>query len=498
MIPSATYSLDQARETRSSFGSATGDAEFGVSGKVGLTSAVTVEATLNPDFSQIESDAFQVEVNQRYPVFFSEKRPFFMEGRDIFSLAGPGGDSNLIAAVHTRKIVDPVFGAKLTASAANVTGGVLSAWDEAPGKTVDPGSPNPHEGDVKGYNIARATYSLGGGSYVGAIGTDTRFGGGSNTVGGADISLKLGSRQRVSGMALYTASQELDHGAHTSGAAGHAMWLFDTRRVTVQAFAEHYDRDFRMDTAFYNQTGITRGWVYAGYSFYPDKARTPWLRRVVPFVFTQHGVDRVADGRDHVTVPGVRLNFTRQGFFRVDAILGEEPWAGQQFSIDKGRVMGNVQLLRWLYISGRVVAGNATYYDTVAPFQGRSRQASLDVNIEPIPQLSQQVSATFVDFDRASTGEDVYEVTIVNTRTVYQFNKHFFLRAIAQYDSQRERVLTDFLASYELRPGTVFFVGYGSLLERRAFEDGQWIPLRGEYLTTRRGLFLKASYLFRF
>jgi hypothetical protein len=59
-------------------------------------------------------------------------------------------------------------------------------------------------------------------------------------------------------------------------------------------------------------------------------------------------------------------------------------------------------------------------------------------------------------------------------------------------------VLTDFLASYELRPGTVIYGGYGSLLERRAFENEEWIPRgRGNYLTTRRGLFFKASYVFR-
>ncbi len=77
---------------------------------------MTIDATINPDFSQVESDAFQVEVNQRYPVFFSEKRPFFMEGSDLFSVAGPGGDANMQTAVHTRRIVDPVIGAKVTAS----------------------------------------------------------------------------------------------------------------------------------------------------------------------------------------------------------------------------------------------------------------------------------------------------------------------------------------------------------------------------------------------
>ena len=103
-----------------------------------------------------------------------------------------------------------------------------------------------------------------------------------------------------------------------------------------------------------------------------------------------------------------------------------------------------------------------------------------------------------MDFRRADTRERVYDLDLVNTRTTFQFTKQFFLRGIVQYDSLRERVLTDLLASYELRPGTVAYAGYGSLYERRDFLEGEWVPSAGEYLTTRRGFFLKASYLYRF
>ena len=72
------------------------------------------------------------------------------------------------------------------------------------------------------------------------------------------------------------------------------------------------------------------------------------------------------------------------------------------------------------------------------------------------------------------------------------------MRGIAQYDSSRSRVLTDFLASYELRPGTVVYAGYGSLIERRGFVDGEWIIGEGVFAASQRGLFFKASYLYRF
>ena len=86
----------------------------------------------------------------------------------------------------------------------------------------------------------------------------------------------------------------------------------------------------------------------------------------------------------------------------------------------------------------------------------------------------------------------------IYSRTTYQFSRQFFLRAIVQYDSSRYRVLTDFLSSYELRPGTVVYAGYGSLIEKRGFADGQWTPGEGDYETSQRGLFFKASYLYRF
>ncbi len=105
--------------------------DLGASIKYGITSTTTLDATVNPDFSQVESDAFEVEVNQRFPVFFSEKRPFFMEGLGLFNLAGTGCDSTMRTAVHTRRIVDPSAGVKLTGTAGRYTFATLLAPDES-------------------------------------------------------------------------------------------------------------------------------------------------------------------------------------------------------------------------------------------------------------------------------------------------------------------------------------------------------------------------------
>ena len=160
--------------------------------------------------------------------------------------------------------------------------------------------------------------------------------------------------------------------------------------------------------------------------------------------------------------------------------------------------MGSIQVKRWLNLNGQVNTGWATFYDIVDPFHGRSSLYRITVGLQPSPRINESISYQTVRFNRASDGQRVFTVHIVDFRSTYQFNKQFFLRAIGQFDSSNHRVLTDLLASYELVPGTVLHAGYSSLIERRGFEDGALVPSIGNYLTVNRGLFFKASYLHRF
>ncbi len=192
------------------------------------------------------------------------------------------------------------------------------------------------------------------------------------------------------------------------------------------------------------------------------------------------------------------MQFSRQGNFRFDRFDGFEAWAGQRFDRARWRMFGGVQLYRWLNVDGQFFFGDAVFYDPVDPYQGRSREGGLGVTLQPSGRLSQAFNYRRISFDRASTGEHVYDLDLIYSRTTYQFSRQFFVRGIVQFDSSRWRVLTDFLSSYELRPGTVVYAGYGSLIERRGFLDGQWIPGEGDYATSQRGLFFKASYLHRF
>ncbi len=496
VIPSATYSRADTRETPSAWGTDhTGD--LGVSAKWGLTPTVTLDATVNPDFSQVESDAFQVEINQRFPVYFSEKRPFFMEGAGIFNLAGNGqGDASMLYAVNTRNIVDPILGAKLTGSIGRVAFGTLTAVDQAPGRTGDPS--DPLTGKETFFQVARAQVSLKPGSYAGALATFTTLAGRTNAVGGADLSLKFKGSHQVTAFMLGSTTDEPEADGRSSGIALQANYNYNSRRVNVATQVEHYGTSFVMDTAFLNRTGVTDAWVYGDYSFYPDKDRHSWIRRVTPFTYFQGGRDRNQGGDEYISVTGVRMSFTRQGFFRVDKSFSQEPWQGQEYDGGRWRMFGNVQLFRWLRPYANVSWGSAIYYDELDPFQGTSVTGTAGATFQPNGRLSEDIEYTRVVFNRKSTGERVYAVNILNTRTTYQFTKALAARAIVQYDSQQHRVLTDFLGSYEPNPGTVVYVGYGSLYEQQQYQDEEWINGQGNYLTTRRGLFLKASYLYRF
>jgi hypothetical protein len=501
VLPSATYNISQERADEAGWNSADDKYNFGASGKFGITSAITLDGTINPDFSQVESDAFQVQVNQRFPVFFSEKRPFFMEGMGLFNIAGTGGgDGNMRTAVHTRKIVDPIFGSKLTGTLGKTTFGVLNALDDKPGVVASfdaDGRPLPEPN--RAFTIGRATYALRRSDYVGGIFTHTYLDGRHNTAVGGDIAIRPSSAQNLSATVLATQTTgNVDN--PLSGMMAQASYGYETRKVSIGGQAEHYDRDFEMDTAFYNRTGFTSAWAYASYSFFPKRGGNDfWLQRVFPFFFGKAGKDRVQGGNEDITHTGIRFNTSRQGFISLGYIHGHETWRGQRFRLGRGpNLFGFIQPFGWLGVFARYGTGDAIFYDFDNPFQGRSPSTGIDLDFRPNQHLSQSIGYNWVRFNRASTGEEIYSVTIVNSRTTYQFDKHFLVRFLAQYDSSAKRVLTDLLASYEFVPGTVAHAGYGSLYENSAeFLNRPPLP-NDKYLMINHGLFLKASYLWRF
>jgi len=155
-----------------------------------------------------------------------------------------------------------------------------------------------------------------------------------------------------------------------------------------------------------------------------------------------------------------------------------------------------VRLNKWIKIGGVYSYGGGIYYEGNPAFKGSGNVGSCYVNLQPNRNINQYFA--FAHSDLFKAGEKIYNVNILYSKTTYQFNKYFFLRAVFQYDSFQKRVLTDLLSSFTFIPGTVLHVGYGGLFENRRWQDGQWIYREGDMIYTKRSFFAKVSYLLRF
>jgi len=177
--------------------------DLGLTGKYSLTPRVTLDFAINPDFAQVESDQLVVQANQRFPIFFAEKRPFFLEGIDIFNTQ--------IAAVHTRAIIDPDYAVKLTGKVDRNTFGLLLASDNGPGNFSEDERPtaNPRLLDKNAsVGILRLKRDIGkSDSFIGFLGTYRRFVDIYNELAGFDGRFRLDKQKTFSWQALGTHSR---------------------------------------------------------------------------------------------------------------------------------------------------------------------------------------------------------------------------------------------------------------------------------------------------
>src|ERR1700741_4566604 len=157
--------LDTRDPSNPFFQKATAQGQPGMDAKFVIHDSFVLDLTANPDFSQVESEDPQVTVNQRFAVYFPEKRPFFIENADYFRTP--------IDLFFTRSIVDPSYGARLTGKAGPYTLGILTADDRAPGLTVAPS--DPLAGSRQYFTIARVSRDLFKQSSIGAIYTDQEY-----------------------------------------------------------------------------------------------------------------------------------------------------------------------------------------------------------------------------------------------------------------------------------------------------------------------------------
>ena len=267
----------------------------GLNFKYGVTSNLVADATFNPDFSQIESDRPQIEVNRRFPLFFSELRPFFIEGNEIFDMRDP------VTFVHTRTIVDPLFGAKLTGKAGKVAVGVLAANDEGPGNLDD--RSDPLSGKSAQTFIGRVKYDLYTESHIGAIVTNRDFEDSHSRLGGFDASFRLSPQHTVSVVGVGTKHRTLD-GIERDGHVFDVNLRQNGRNLDWFFGAYEISPDFDTDVGFVRRTDQRRTTGNISYRWFPQNWILDWGPRF------SYGHNWNFDGVREDGNAGVRVSFS--------------------------------------------------------------------------------------------------------------------------------------------------------------------------------------------
>ena len=506
-----------------------GNPQVGGNVRWGLTDNLTLNGTIKPDFSQVESDAGQLAFDPRQALFFPEKRPFFLEGSELFQVP-----QNLI---YTRRIVQPVTAVKLTGNTHGTDIGVLSAVDQRFASAS--GDDNPI------FNIVRAQHSLGHGSRIGLAYTDRIEGGDYNRVAEMDgrlvfkdiygLSFQLaGSRTRAGGVAT-TAPLWL-----TQFTIQHRVW-------GLRSLFAGISDDFHTASGFLGRNGIVHAYVDPSYTTYGKAGSL--LQRLTGDIVVDgiwqyqnfiHGRN-IQDQKLHFNV-----NTTLRGGWNVGAGYFVEsfgydsalyanyrlevpksgggldtiPFVGQP-TIGNGEYIVQIGTPQWKHFSGGgfFLQGHDENF-----FEWASADLlllSLNISYRPTDRLRNSFSYFWQQVNRRTDGSLVNVGRVARAKIEYQVSRPLFLRLVGQYiqdqtDSLRDDSRTnapiliagpsgvtrtsasatnlfhvDALISYQPVPGTVVFAGYGSdMLDEDAFR------FRG---LTRTGdaVFVKLSYLFR-
>ncbi len=419
--------------------------DAGLNVKYGLTSDLTADFTVNPDFSQIESDRPQIEVNQRFPLFFSELRPFFLEGAEIFQVNGP------VTVVHTRTIVNPDYGAKLSGQVGRFAVGLLAANDRAPGKVEDSGDPAFDEAAQT--FIGRARYDLYAESNLGAIVTDREFLNSHSRVFGLDGNFRLGSTLSSSFQAIGSSNK----GVGEEEMAGHMFVvgiIQEGRNVRASLFAHEITPDFETEAGFVRRTDVRNVRGNLGYRFWPES----WIINWGPtFEYGQiYDFDGVLQDENRA----VRLGFD---FARSVSLFSNFNWdmerfEGIDFQKNRFRIGGFVNTGRRYSFGGNFSTGDEIYF--LGPFLGHQLSWSLNGTLRPLDRFSSSLRFERRRFtDPTSANEELFDVRILRATTTFQFTDRLGLRNITEINSQDETFDFNVLFNYRVNAGTVFLHG---------------------------------------
>lgn len=459
-------------------------ADPSLTGKLGLSSRLILDGTVNPDFSQVEADAGQVDFNLRYGLFYPEKRPFFLEGREKFAFAANQDGDPLGAVVHTRNIVDPLLGFKLNGKL-GVNDSIASIY--AMDRLADGGP-----GDFAHFALVRAKHALKKDGYIGGFWTSRFEGPRSNVVAGADGQLRTGPAGMFSFHAFLSGTNA---GTGTGAIGGHALGLLyeiNKRDWIMRASFQDLDKDFSTETGYLTRGGLSRLKIGVIPVIHP-KSRL--LLRLEPVFHTILIRDKESGLYETTDAFDLRFILPRNTSLTAGARYATEVYLGRRFHRSAWRIIGTSQFSKNLLFSLTANIGEKIRY-VDAPYQGHGKDILATAIYQPSEKFHLEIDLSFSDFTRSNNGVREYDYTILRSMNTYQLNKYLFLRAIVEYNSFWKRMVTDFLASFTYIPGTVIHLGYGAAYEKTAWTDGSYMD-SNRFLETRRSFFFKAGYLWR-
>jgi hypothetical protein len=458
--------------------------EAGVNVKYGITSNLTADFTLNPDFSQIESDRPQIDVNQRFPLFYPELRPFFLEGQEIFESQGP------ITFVHTRTIVDPRFGAKLTGKVGKTMVGLVVADDEAPGRVDSPS--DPAFGQSAHVVIGRVKHDVFSESYVGLITTDREFMNGYSRMVGVDSQFRFGRNHRLGVKVMAADRRDAEHGRRT-GPMMDIGFRKQGRHLSYGISHWEVHPEFGTDVGFVRRADIRQTNLNGGYMWWPEGRVINWG----PRGFYSRNYDFRGGLQDEQISGSINVQFAKNISVSAGANRDMERYGGINFHKTRGFFSGSISTSRRASVGGFYSGGDQIRYVTDDPFLGRGGSASLFVTLRPVSRLQSQIDVIASDLRDPRNRTEVFNVKIYRALTTYQFTDRLLARNITEYNSRNRTSAVNVLASYRINAGTVFFVGYDDHLQQGHTISAELFPTN-ELRRTNRAFFTKLQYLFRY
>ncbi len=478
------------------------DGEASLNVRYLISSDLTADITYNPDFSQVESDAAQVDVNNNFALFYPEKRPFFQEGADIF-----GTFTNV---VYTRSVNDPLLAAKLTGRLASRTAiGYLAARDEHSPLLL----PFEEHTDVVEVgrsvsNALRVKQSFGEDSFVGAIATDRRIDdGGSGSAFGADFSLRLTKNYRIDGQALashtaepddqqlFSDPESFDRGRHTSTFDGERYWgnsvyaglQREARLWNVELEYQQVSPTFRADNGFVFRNNQREGSLWTGLFFRP-KSKT--FIEVTPSLSVGRIWNFSGARKDEWVSPELSLLLPHQTTLGLGWLYSRETFKGIFFpGIRHYWVSAESNFSELLSLVGQVKRIKYIARRLETPVLGHGWEFELSASVKPFQRLVIKPSYSYEELSYPGDGIKIYAGYIMRTQLNYQFTREWFLRVIFQYDNFDRVMGIEPLLSYKLNPFTIFYLGSTHSYQNLRESSGM--------AQTARQFFFKFQYLLR-